>query len=131
MYDSLPITHQLSERSGVTDAVRAQLLATVHWRLLATRTMTWNEVYSRAGMFVAVLSAAVVALALVAQATAFGPGFRTLALLVLQLVLRMGPLTLRRPSGANTEEVGFVRMNWLRQAYRELAPGLEPYLVTG
>jgi hypothetical protein len=132
MIDPLPATRPLSDRSGVTDAVRAQLLATEHWSLLATRSMTWNEVYSRAGMFVTVLSAAVVALALVAQATAFGPGFRIFALLVLPVVLLMGLLTLLRLSDANTEEVGLVvGMNRLRQAYLELAPELEPYFVTG
>jgi hypothetical protein len=75
-----------SDRSGVTDAVRAQILATEHWSLLATRSMTWNEVFSRASMFITVLSAAVVALALVAQATAFASGFRLFALLVLPVV---------------------------------------------
>jgi hypothetical protein len=73
MNDPLSMTHPLSDRSEVTDAVRAQILATEHWSLLSTRSMTWNEVFSRAGMFVTVLSAAVVALALVAQVTAFGP----------------------------------------------------------
>lgn len=29
----------LADRSGVTDAVRAQFLAIEHWSLLATRTM--------------------------------------------------------------------------------------------
>jgi hypothetical protein len=132
MNDLLSVTRPLSDRSGVTDAVRAQILATEHWSLLATRSMTWNEVFSRAGMFVTVLSAAVVALALVAQATAFGPSFRTFALLVLPVVLLMGVLTLLRLSDANTEEVGLVvGMNRLRHAYLELAPELEPYFVTG
>ena len=53
--DTLP---PLSDRSGVTDAVRTQILATEHWSLLATRSMTWNEVFSRASMFITVLSAA-------------------------------------------------------------------------
>jgi hypothetical protein len=132
MNDLLSVTHPLSDRSGVTDAVRAQILATEHWSLLSTRSMTWNEVFSRAGMFVTVLSAAVVALALVAQVTAFGPGFRIFALLVLPVVLLMGVLTLLRLSDANTEEVGLVvGMNRLRHAYLELAPELEPYFVTG
>src|SRR5262245_863145 len=58
----------LADRSGagITDAVRAQILATEHWSLLATRSMTWNEIFSRASMFMTVLSAAVVALAVVA-----------------------------------------------------------------
>jgi hypothetical protein len=136
MNDSLPATNTtslppLSDRSGVTDAVRAQILATEHWSLLATRSMTWNEIFSRAGMFITVLSAAVVALALVAQATAFGPGFRLLALLVLPVVLLVGLATLIRLSDANREDFGLVTgMNRLRHAYLELAPELEPYFVT-
>src|SRR5215469_14470252 len=134
MDDEIPTTSpsSLSERGGVTDAVRAQLLATEHWSLLATRSMTWNEVFSRASMFVTVLSAAVVALALVAQATAFGPGFRLFALLVLPVVLLMGLATLIRLAEDNTEDFGLViGMNLLRHAYLELAPELEPYFVTG
>lgn len=121
----------LSDRSGVTDAVRAQILATEHWSLLATRSMTWNEVFSRASMFITVLSAAVVALALVAQATAFGPGFRLFALLVLPVVLLVGLATVIRLGDANTDDFGLVLgMNRLRHAYLELAPELEPYFVT-
>ena len=122
----------LSDRSGVTDAVRVQILATEHWSLLATRGMTWNEIFSRATMFLTVLSAAVVALALVAQATNFGPGFRLFALLVLPVVLLVGLATFVRLAHANTEDFGLVvGMNRLRHAYLELAPELEPYFVTG
>jgi hypothetical protein len=137
MSDAQPSTnadtlHPLSDRSGVTDAVRAQLLATEHWSLLATRSMTWNEIFSRASMFFTVLSAAVVALALVAQATAFGSGFRLFALLVLPVVLLVGVATFLRLGDANTDDFGLVLgMNRLRHAYLELAPELEPYFVTG
>jgi hypothetical protein len=131
MSDPLAIPPPLSDRSGVTDAVRVQILATEHWSLLATRSMTWNEIFSRASMFVTVLSAAVVALALVAQATAFGPGFRVFALLVLPIVLLVGLGTVMRLSAANTDDRGWViGMNRLRHAYLELAPELKPYLVT-
>lgn len=118
--------------AGITDAVRAQILATEHWSLLATRSMTWNEIFSRASMFITVLSAAVVALALVAQATAFGSGFRLFALLMLPVVLVVGVATFLRLGDANTEDFGLVLgMNRLRHAYLELAPELEPYFVTG
>ena len=93
MSDPLITPPALSDRSGVTDAVRAQILATEHWSLLATRSMTLNEIFSRASMFITVLSAAVVALALVAQATGFGTGFRLFALLVLPIVLLVGVAT--------------------------------------
>jgi hypothetical protein len=131
---SASVPTPLSDRSGagITDAVRAQILATEHWSLLATRSMTWNEIFSRASMFITVLSAAVVALALVAQATAFGAGFRLFALLVLPIVLLVGVATFLRLGDANTDDFGLVLgMNRLRHAYLELAPELEPYFVTG
>jgi hypothetical protein len=83
-------------------------------------------------MFITVLSAAVVSLALVAQATAFGSGFRLFALLVLPVVLLVGVATFLRLGDANTDDFGLVLgMNRLRHAYLELAPELEPYFVTG
>ncbi len=121
----------ISDRSGVTDAVRVQILATEHWSLLATRSMIWNEIFSRASMFVTLLSAAVVGLALVAQATGFGPGFLLFALLILPVVLLMGVATAIRLGDANVDDFGLVMsMNRLRHAYMELAPELEPYFTT-
>jgi hypothetical protein len=115
----------------MTDAVRTQILATEHWSLLATRTMTWNEVFSRATMFITVLSAAVVGIALVAQATEFGPGARVFALLVLPMVLLVGLMTFFRLGEANSDDIMLViGMNRLRHAYLELAPELEPYFTT-
>jgi hypothetical protein len=38
----------------------AQFLATEHWSLLATRSMTWNEIFSRTGTYLTVLSATVI-----------------------------------------------------------------------
>ena len=121
----------LTERGSVPDAVRVQMLATEHWSLLATRGMTWNEAFSRASMFLTALSAAVVALALVAQATAFGPGFRTFALLVLPVVLLVGLATVVRLDDTIIADYGLViGMNRLRHAYLELAPELASYFVT-
>jgi len=64
---------------GVTPAMRLQILATEHWSLLASRSLAWNESFSRAGMFLSTLSGGIVALALVAQASAFGDGFTLMA----------------------------------------------------
>lgn len=115
----------------MTDAVRTQILATEHWSLLATRSMTWNEIFSRATMFITVLSAAVVGIALVAQAADFGPGARVFALLVLPVVLLVGLMTFVRLGEANSHDIMLViGMNRLRHAYLELAPELEPYFVT-
>jgi len=113
-------------------ALRLQILSSEQWNLLSTRSMTYNEMYSRTGIFLTVVSAAVVALALVAQATDFGHGFYAFALLVLPVVLFLGVATYLRLNDANYENVWLVfGMNRLRHAYLELAPELEPYFITG
>jgi len=73
-----------------SSALRLQILTTEHWSLLSTRALSWNETSSRTAAFLAALSGAVVALALVAQATAFGEGFVTFALLILPVVIFIG-----------------------------------------
>jgi hypothetical protein len=121
-----------AEASAVPDAVRVQILATEHWGLLATRSMTWNEIFTRTSMFLTTLSAAVVALALVAQATDFGENFRLFALVVLPTVLLLGIGTFIRLGDAMSEDTWTViGMNRLRHAYLDLAPDLEQYFITG
>ncbi|TCO51081.1 hypothetical protein EV646_10163 [Kribbella antiqua] len=108
----------------------AQFLATEHWSLLATRSMTWNEIFSRTGTYLTVLSATVIALSLVANATGFGESFQTFALLVLPVALLVGVGTYFRLIEADIEDAWLViGMNRLRHAYVELAPELEPYFV--
>jgi hypothetical protein len=110
---------------------RLQILSTEHWSLLATRGMTWNEIFSRTGTFLTILSATVIALSLVAQATGFGGSFRVFALLVLPIVLFVGLATFIRLIEADIEDAWLVvGMNRLRHAYLELAPELNPYFVT-
>jgi hypothetical protein len=126
----------LSAESESADAAhrsqRLQILATEHWSLLATRSLSWNESFARASMFLTLLSGATVALALVAQATSFGEGFVTFALLLLPLVLGVGWTTFVRLGEVNNEDAYWVTgMNRLRMAYLEMEPELEPYFVTG
>jgi hypothetical protein len=110
----------------------AAILATEHWSLLGTRALVWNEAMTRTTIFLTVLSAATIALALVADATGFGPRTTTLALVLLPVVLLLGLATYVRLVSINSEEVRIVlAMNRLRHAYLEIAPGLEPYLSTG
>jgi hypothetical protein len=53
----------------VPPSVRAQLLATEHWGLLASRSTTQSEVLTRISMFFTFTSTSVVSVALVGQAT--------------------------------------------------------------
>jgi hypothetical protein len=78
------------------------------------------------------VSAVVVALALVAQATEFDDGFHLFALLVLPIALLIGGATYVRIIDGRLEDLWLVSgMNRLRHAYLEIAPELEPYFVTG
>jgi hypothetical protein len=109
-----------------------QILSTEHWSLLASRSMTWNETFSRAGMFLSTVAGAIVALALVAQASDFGEGFRLFALVILPVVLFIGVGTLFAIGAALYHDALCVAgMNRIRAAYVEMAPELEPLFVMG
>jgi hypothetical protein len=109
----------------------AQILATEHWSLLGTRSLIWHEALSRATVFLTVLSASVIAIALVADATGFGPQTTVLALVLLPVVFLLGLLAYARLVQINDEEFQLMlAMNRLRQAYIKLEPGLEPYFTT-
>jgi hypothetical protein len=110
----------------------AAILATEHWSLLAARSLIWNEAMSRATVFLTVLSASIIALALLADATGFGPQTTTLALVLLPVVLLLGIATYVRLVQINTEEFQLVlAINRLRRAYLTIAPALEPYFTAG
>jgi hypothetical protein len=72
----------------------ASILATEHWSLLTARALIWNEAMSRATVFLTVLSASIIALALLADATGFGPQTTTLVLVLLPIVLLLGIATI-------------------------------------
>ena len=115
---------------GVPASVRAQLLATEHWSLLATRSQTWSEVIGRIAVYLTLVSASVVSLALVAQASGFGTEFRLMALTLSAVILLLGTLTYLRVHNASTDDMNLViGTNRLRAAYAAMAPGLEEYFV--
>jgi hypothetical protein len=116
---------------SAVSTVRAQLLATEHWSLLATRSTAQSEVLSRITTFLMLVSASIVSLALIGQATRFDRRFITFALVLLGLVVMVGTLTQMRVGNASMEDLAHVvGMNRLRAAYVELDPGIERYLVT-
>jgi hypothetical protein len=121
-----------ADAAGIPASMRLQILSTEHWSLLASRSLAWNESFSRAGMFLTTLSGALVALALIAQATDFGDGFALSALVILPVVLFIGIATVVRLGDSNYHDaVCVVGMNRIRHAYLELAPDLAPYFVMG
>jgi hypothetical protein len=112
-------------------AGKLQVLATEHWSLLATRSLTYTESLSRVTIFLGILSGAVVALALVAQADHFGTTFIAIAIPLLSVVLFAGIATIVRLTALNRDDYRWVvGMNRLRNAYIELYPDLAPHFVT-
>jgi hypothetical protein len=120
----------LGQPDAAPPAVRAQLLATEHWGLLASRSTTQSEVLTRISMFLTFTSASVVSVALVGQATRFSDAFVLLAVIVLCIDVAMGLLTQVRVINVAQEDLMYVvAMNRLRAAYVDLDPGVAPYLM--
>ena len=115
----------------ISPSLRAQLLATEHWSLLASRSTTQGEVLTRISIFLTLTSAGLVSLALAGQAMHFDGMFPVLAMIVLAIVLMVGVLTQIRVFNVGFEDLSYVlAMNRLRAAYAELDPGIVPYLMT-
>ena len=122
----------LQMRGDASVAMRLQILSTEHWSLLASRSITWNEMFSRAGMLLSTVTGAIIALALVADASNFGSGFRQFALVILPVVLFIGVGTLVAIGAAQYHDALCVMgMNRIRATYVQLAPDLEPVFVMG
>lgn len=131
--DVHPSSRQPVESTPVSSppSVRAQLLATEHWSLLATRSMTQSEILSRISMFLTLVSATIVSLALIGQVTQFDQRFLAFALVLISAVFVVGVLTQMRVGNASMEDLAHVvGMNRLRAAYVNLDPAIEGYLVT-
>src|SRR4026208_1543417 len=86
---------------SLADPRAAPIMSTQHGSLLPSRSLAYNEAFTRGGMFLAFLSTSFVALALLAQAMAFGEYFLTVAAVVLAFDLVIGLATYGRISGAN------------------------------
>jgi hypothetical protein len=113
----------MSDDARNTDAIAAQLLATEHWSLLASRSTTQNEVLTRISMLLTLMSAALVSIALVGQATKFTGIFPAFADALLGLVVVVGVITQVRVTNVSMEDLMYVlAMNRLRAQYVRLAP---------
>jgi hypothetical protein len=104
--DAKSTTWPPSDRPFGSDA--AAILAMEHYSLLGTRALIWNEAMSRATVFLTVLSASIIALALMADATGFGSHTTTVALVLLPVVLLLGIATYVRLVQINIEEFKIV-----------------------
>lgn len=120
-----------ASRDAVTPSLRAQLLATEHWSLLASRSTTQNELLVRIAIFLTLVSASVVSLALIGQATDFDGRFDVFTIVLFSVLLLVGTLTLLRVLNGGEEDLSYViGMNRIRAAYTELDAEVERFFVT-
>ncbi|MBA2756825.1 MAG: hypothetical protein H0U37_05215 [Chloroflexi bacterium] len=127
-----PATPGPGAEPALADARALQILTTEHWSLLATRSLAYNEAFSRASMFLSFLSATLIVIGFLVSSLGLSPTVGLLASILLGADLFIGFATLSRLKGASAEELQCVRgMNRIRHAYREMVPGLEPYFVSG
>jgi hypothetical protein len=118
--------------AALDDPRALQILSTEHWSLLAGRSLSYNEAFSRAGMFLTFLSATLIVIGFLIGSQGLTPDVVPVAAVLLLADLYIGAATVGRLIDANSEELHAVRgMNRIRHAYREMVPGLEPYFVSG
>ena len=107
------------------------VLSTEHWSLLSARSLAYNEAFTRAGMFFTLLSTSLVALAFLAGVIDDGRTALTIAAVVLGVVFLVGLLTAIRIIGCNEEDGWAMHgMNRIRNAYVQILPQVEPFLIT-
>ncbi|GAB2458958.1 lysylphosphatidylglycerol synthetase-like protein (DUF2156 family) [Conyzicola lurida] len=125
-----PLPEEPPGQPEVPLAVRAQLLATEHWGLLASRSTAQSEVLTRISVFLTLVSASLLSLALVGQATDFSEQFSVFAILVLAVAVLVGVLTQIRVFSVGMEDLMYVlAMNRLRGAYVEIDPAIARYFL--
>lgn len=112
--------------------LRAQLLSTEHWSLLSARSTIQSELLTRITIFLTLVSAGLVSIALIGQATDFAAPFPLITVVILAFEVAIGVLTQLRVFNASMDDLVLVLgMNKVRAAYLELDPGLAAYFVTG
>lgn len=116
----------VGEGGAETDAAlarRLQILSTEHWGLLAARSTAQSEVLTRITIYLTLVSAGLVTIGLLGQATGFRSWFPAAALSILGFLTVVGLLTLIRVISVAEEDMMYVvAMNRIRGAYREVDP---------
>ncbi|HEY9308337.1 MAG TPA: hypothetical protein VIP82_11100 [Microbacterium sp.] len=117
-------------RSDAALARRLQILATEHWGLLAARSTAQSEVLTRITIYLTLVSAGLVTIGLLGQATEFGSWFPVAALAILGFLTVVGLLTLIRMLTVSEEDMMFVlAMNRIRGGYADVDPTAAEYFL--
>lgn len=116
-----------------SDAVlarRVQMLATEHWGLLAARGTAQSEVLTRITIFLTLVSAGLVTMGLLGQASGFSGWFSPAMLGILAFLAVIGVMTQLRVIAVGGEDMMYVvAMNRLRGGYVDLDPKVAEYFL--
>jgi hypothetical protein len=113
---------------GPWDERALYILAAEHSSLASARSLAYNEAFTRIGNFLSFLSISFVALALIAQATAFGEPFLGIAAITLTFDFVIGLITFGRILGTTSDDMRAVQaMARVRHGYLQIAPHLGSY----
>jgi hypothetical protein len=109
---------------------RAQILATEHWGLLAARSTAQSEVLTRITIFLTLVSAGLVTIGLLGQASGFAAWFTPAMIAILAFLCVIGFMTAVRVMNVGEEDMMYVvAMNRLRGGYVDLDPAIEQYFL--
>ena len=127
-----PAPHETASPSGGSDDLnlRFRILNAEYSHLTSMLTSTWSITGARTNLFFVAVSAAGVALALLANGLRAGSTFLVLALAILLLVLFMGVVAQTRLLHANREAATYLQsLNRIRHFFVEMDPGSERYMA--
>jgi hypothetical protein len=112
-------------------ARRAQILATEHWGLLAARSTAQSEVLTRITIFLTLVSAGLVTIGLLGQASGYADWFSPAMLAILAFLGAIGLMTQLRVLNVAEEDMMYVvAMNRLRGGYVDLDPSVAQYFLS-
>lgn len=127
--DAAPPAPSAAEPDAVLSR-RVQMLATEHWGLLAARGTAQSEVLSRITIFLTLVSAGLVTIGLLGQASRFEGWFSPAMLAILAFLVVIGAMTQQRVLNVGEEDLMYVvAMNRLRGAYVDLDPQVRQYFL--
>src|SRR5579875_987126 len=108
------------------------MLTTEHFTLQGARANTVSESTARAALYVGALSASLVALGLLAQATKLGTAFTIFVLVVLPTLYVIGTFTFVRLVESSVADLAYGRaINRIRAYYRQAAGSKARFLAPG
>ena len=113
------------------DPRSVQILSAEHASLTSTRSLVYNEAFTRVGVFLTFMSMSFVALALVSSAIPAGSSFLGVTAVALAFNFIVGLMTLGRILGTTADDLRAVHaMARIRHGYLQVRPELRQFITT-